>query len=214
MRSFLIICVAVATTISTAASASVDGCAQTLLQSPTDELVSTLQLTAAQVQQIDTIRNNANQQLAQVQSQLGQTADPDQVAMLERQLAAIDSSAEASVVSVLTFWQQSQCNDETAMVEPAPEVIVATPVPAYRRPAIVRPWPRLPIVRGPMPPARVPRPTVFAPPPVRRPAFTPPVPVRRPVYAGPVVHRAPVAVVSALPTHSRWQPAPFGSHRR
>lgn len=219
MRSIIVFGLVLGTLISTVAEASVEGCAQTLLQSPNDVLYSNLQVTPAQVQQIAWVRSSADQQRAQIEAQINQDGDPDQVAALTN----VDATAETSVVNLLTPWQQSQCSDGDPMVVAPAPVVVTVPVPMYRRPIIVRP-PRYPVAYPPVVrrpgfyPAPVVRRPVYAPAPaIRRPAYAPAPVSRRPgfAYHAPVMNRAPVMARATAPaSHARYQSPSFGGHRR
>ncbi len=212
MRSLVILGLVAGTLFSSSAQASVETCAQTLLQSPGNVLYASLQVTPAQAQRIAWIRTSASQQSAQlqaqldqVQAQLGGPVDIEQQALLEsqqssllQQLGSVEATAEQSVINLLSPWQQSQCSDQAVVVAPAP-VIVTYPVPrpVYRpvyRPVIVRPFPpRYPVVRPPVAPRY---PVVVRPVPPRQPVMRPPVvrpPVitRGPVYRPTVIARAP-----------------------
>jgi hypothetical protein len=190
MRTFIVVSVAAMGLVLAAsrAEASVESCAQVLLESPGDALYSDLQVTPFQARQIYGIRSDTDQRRAQLQAQLDavqgqldqlstQGGFADQYTTLEsqqssllQQLAGLEAAAEARVAGVLSSWQRDRCNgdDEQPMVvASAPVITVAAPLPApvaiYRRP----------VGRYPV-------------------AYPVPYPVRRPILARRVVHAAPV----------------------
>jgi hypothetical protein len=197
MRSLVTLGLVAGTLFSTAAQASVETCAQTLLQSPGNVLYSTLQVTPAQTQRISWIRSSAYQQRAQLQAQLDQLGPVDidevgQEASLQQQIANVEAWAEQSVINLLSPWQQSQCTEQAMVVAPPP-VIVTYPMPRpVYRPVVVRPAPRYPVVVRPMPP----RYPVMVRPPVA------PRPVVRPVVNAPA-SRGPIARGPAPTYHGR-----------
>ena len=211
MRSLIALCLVAGTFFSTAAQASVETCAQTLLQSPNSALYANLQVTSAQAQQIAFIRSSANQQRAELQAQLTGPVDTDQDALLGQQLASVDATAETSVVNLLTEWQQSQCDDQ-AMVAPGPVVVtVPAPYPVYGPVIVRRPvLPRYPVVLPPL--VRRPGGYPMPGPIVRRPGGYPgPAPVMHRPVAYPSAGHRPTAVAHApSPT---FHPSAGGRHR-
>jgi hypothetical protein len=211
------------------ALASVDGCAQTLLQSPADELYSTLQVTDGQTTQITIIRNDLNRRNALAQSD----------AELDRELAL----GIRRTAAVMTPWQREQCADvdpEPVYAAPAPIIVAPTPV-IYRTP-VVRGGYRAPVYRtgyrapvyrtGYRAPAyrtgyRAPayRAPEHRPAPVYRAPEHRPAPVyRAPEHRPAPVYRAPAATVRThAPAVDRTPPSPsrapapaggHGGHRR
>jgi hypothetical protein len=195
MRLLVTLSLVAGTLFSTGAQASVETCAQTLLQSPGNILYSTLQVTPAQSQRISWIRASASQQRAQLQAELEQLGPVDidevgQEASLQQRLAGVDAWAEQSVINLLSPWQKDQCTEQAMVVAPPP-VIVTYPVPRpVYRPVVVRPFPRYPVVVRPVPP----RYPVMVRPPAR--------PVMRPVGNAPVA-RGPFARGPAPSSHGR-----------